>query len=102
MAPARARVDARDPPERRLEALSDSELLAKYLAAASREDGSVWIQELFRRHYPKVISWCPRFAGGREEAYDLAQGRPGKGVPPPAFVPRRFEDLDVAVCDHEE
>ncbi|MFL5261964.1 MAG: RNA polymerase sigma factor [Anaeromyxobacteraceae bacterium] len=53
--------------------LSDSELLANYLAAASPKDGSVWIQELFRRHYPKVIIWCLRFAGGREEAYDLAQ-----------------------------
>jgi RNA polymerase sigma-70 factor, ECF subfamily len=59
--------------ERRLEALSDRELLAHYLAAERREDGGVWIEELFRRQYPKVISWCLRFAGGREEASDLAQ-----------------------------
>jgi RNA polymerase sigma-70 factor (ECF subfamily) len=31
------------------------------------------VQELFRRHYPKVVGWCLRFTGDREEAYDLAQ-----------------------------
>jgi RNA polymerase sigma-70 factor (ECF subfamily) len=34
----------------------------------------VWLQELFRRHYTKVVTWCLRVAGDREEAHDLAQG----------------------------
>jgi RNA polymerase sigma-70 factor (ECF subfamily) len=59
--------------ESRLDALSDTELLANYLAAESRERAAVWVQELFRRHYPKVVGWCLRFTGDREEAYDLAQ-----------------------------
>ena len=56
-----------------LDELSDRELLAKYLAAGGRDDGVVWVEELFRRHYPKVICWCLRFAGSRDDAYDLAQ-----------------------------
>ncbi len=28
---------------------------------------------MFRRNYPKVVSWCLRMAGDRGEAYDLAQ-----------------------------
>jgi RNA polymerase sigma-70 factor (ECF subfamily) len=56
-----------------LEALSDDELLARHRAAGGAEDGGIWIRELFRRHYPKVVTWCLRFAGDREEAYDLAQ-----------------------------
>jgi len=59
--------------ERRLDALSDTELLANYLAAETPEQAGVWVQELFRRHYPKVVGWCLRFTGDREEAYDLAQ-----------------------------
>ena len=34
----------------------------------------MWLQELFRRHYTKVVTWCLRVTGDREEAYDLAQG----------------------------
>src|SRR5205085_10374798 len=34
----------------------------------------IWLQELFRRHYAKVVTWCLRVAGDREEAHDLAQG----------------------------
>jgi RNA polymerase sigma-70 factor, ECF subfamily len=59
--------------ESRLDALSDTELFANYLAAGSREQAAVWVQELFRRQYPKVVGWCLRFTGDREEAYDLAQ-----------------------------
>lgn len=59
--------------ERRLEALSDTELVANYLAAEGREEAAIWVEELFRRHYPKVVGWCLRFAGDREEACDLAQ-----------------------------
>lgn len=54
-----------------MEALSDEDLIANHLAA---DDGaSLWLQELFRRHYTKVILWCLRFTGDREEAHDLAQ-----------------------------
>jgi RNA polymerase sigma-70 factor (ECF subfamily) len=49
------------------------ELLENYLAAEGQEGAGVWVQELFRRHYPKVVSWCLRMAGDREEAFDLAQ-----------------------------
>jgi len=49
------------------------ELLANYLAAESQEQAGVWVQELFRRHYPKVVGWCLRFTGDRDDAYDLAQ-----------------------------
>ncbi|HET7788188.1 MAG TPA: sigma-70 family RNA polymerase sigma factor [Myxococcales bacterium] len=46
--------------------------MANHLA----EGGSgttVWLQELFRRHYAKVVTWCLRIAGDRDEASDLAQ-----------------------------
>jgi RNA polymerase sigma-70 factor (ECF subfamily) len=56
------------------ESLSDAELIAKHLAAADRGGQAVWVQELFRRHYKKVVLWCLRFAGNQDEAYDLAQG----------------------------
>jgi RNA polymerase sigma-70 factor (ECF subfamily) len=48
-------------------------LLARYLVTPNRKEAGVWIQELFRRNYAKVVSWCLRFAGDREEARDLAQ-----------------------------
>jgi RNA polymerase sigma-70 factor (ECF subfamily) len=46
------------------------------LAATDRQGGSIWVQELFRRHYKKVVRWCLRFAGNQnqDEAYDLTQG----------------------------
>jgi RNA polymerase sigma-70 factor (ECF subfamily) len=56
------------------ESLSDAELIANHLGAADRDGGMVWVQELFRRHYKKVVLWCFRFAGNQDEAYDLAQG----------------------------
>ena len=56
-----------------LDALSDTELLANYRGAGRREDAAVWVQELFRRHYPKVVGWCLRLTGDRDDAYDLAQ-----------------------------
>ncbi|HET9596042.1 MAG TPA: RNA polymerase sigma factor [Anaeromyxobacteraceae bacterium] len=65
---------ARRTQESRLEELSDSELLARHLAAAGGKGRSAWLQELFRRYYPQVVGWCLRFAGDREEACDLAQG----------------------------
>jgi RNA polymerase sigma-70 factor, ECF subfamily len=56
-----------------LEALSDAELVSNHLAAG-RGGPSIWLQELFRRHYTKVVTWCLRVAGDREQALDLAQG----------------------------
>jgi RNA polymerase sigma-70 factor (ECF subfamily) len=60
--------------EIQLEPLSDSELIARYLAASGRDGGAVWVDELFRRYYEKVVRWCLRFAGNRDDAYDVAQG----------------------------
>jgi len=60
--------------EIQLEAVSDAELIAKHLAATGQDGGAVWVDELFRRHYQKVVRWCLRFAGNRDDAYDVAQG----------------------------
>ncbi len=73
LAAGTGRPRARCGRERCLDALSDTDLLANYLAAKGREEARIWVQELFRRHYPKVVGWCLRFARDREEAYDLAQ-----------------------------
>ena len=55
-----------------MQALSDAELVANHLAEGG-SGSSVWLQELFRRHYAKVVAWCLRIAGDRDEASDLAQ-----------------------------
>jgi RNA polymerase sigma-70 factor (ECF subfamily) len=55
-----------------VEALSDADLIANHLAEGGG-GASVWLQELFRRHYAKVVTWCLRIAGDRDEASDLAQ-----------------------------
>ncbi|HET8540648.1 MAG TPA: RNA polymerase sigma factor [Anaeromyxobacter sp.] len=57
-----------------MERLSDDEVLEGYFAAGEAKDRAACVEALFRRHYPKVVSWCLRFAGNRDEAYDLAQG----------------------------
>jgi RNA polymerase sigma-70 factor, ECF subfamily len=54
--------------------LTDAEIVARYLAARRDEDRMPLLQELFRRHYQKVVTWCLRLAGNRDDAYDLAQG----------------------------
>src|SRR5437879_3702167 len=56
-----------------LEPLSDTELIARHVAASGRGGEAACVDELFRRHYEKVVRWCLRFAGNRDEAYDLAQ-----------------------------
>ena len=56
-----------------MERLSDDQVLARYFAAGDTKERASCAQELFRRHYPKVIAWCLRFAGDREDARDLAQ-----------------------------
>jgi RNA polymerase sigma factor (sigma-70 family) len=53
--------------------MSDADLVSNHLAAGGG-GASIWLQELFRRHYTKVVTWCLRVAGDREEAHDLAQG----------------------------
>jgi len=45
--------------------------VSNHLAAVAW--GSIWLQELFRRHYTKVVTFCLAVAGDRHEAYDLAQ-----------------------------
>ena len=57
-----------------LRQLTDAELVSRYLAATRDEDGMASIQELFRRHYQTVVTWCLRLAGNRDDACDLAQG----------------------------
>ena len=53
--------------------LSDAELVANHLAHGGGRGGSVWLHELFRRHYARVVICCLRAAGDREQACDLAQ-----------------------------
>jgi RNA polymerase sigma-70 factor, ECF subfamily len=64
---------ARREREPRLQELSDKELIAHYLAATEGTQRSAWLHELFRRHYAKVLTWCMRFTGNRDDASDLAQ-----------------------------
>jgi RNA polymerase sigma-70 factor, ECF subfamily len=64
---------ARRERETRLQELTDNELIAHYLAATEGTQRSVWLHELFRRHYAKVLTWCMRFTGNRDDASDLAQ-----------------------------
>ena len=46
--------------------------MANHLAEGDSE-GSIWLQELFRRHYTRVVTWCLRVTGDREEAHQLVQ-----------------------------
>jgi len=55
-----------------LEALSDTDLITYHFEQGG-SGGSIWLQELFRRHYTRVVTWCLRVAGDREQAHDLAQ-----------------------------
>jgi len=55
-----------------LDTLTDADLVAKHLVAGG-DGATVWLQELFRRHYTKVATWCLRIAGNRDDALDLAQ-----------------------------
>jgi RNA polymerase sigma-70 factor (ECF subfamily) len=53
--------------------LSDDEVLAGYFAAGNAKERAAFTEELFRRHHRRVVAWCLRFTGDREEAHDLAQ-----------------------------
>jgi RNA polymerase sigma-70 factor (ECF subfamily) len=52
--------------------LTERELIQGSRTSAAQR--GAFVEELFRRHYPKVVTWCLRFAGDRAEAQDLAQG----------------------------
>jgi RNA polymerase sigma-70 factor, ECF subfamily len=54
-------------------ALSDEELVAKYLAAGGPPHGTPFAEELFSRHYSRVALWCLRIAGDRDSSAGLAQ-----------------------------
>jgi RNA polymerase sigma-70 factor, ECF subfamily len=56
-----------------MEGLSDEELIARYRLAPASEHSRQFIDELFRRHRPRVIGWCHRLSGDRNLAPDLAQ-----------------------------
>jgi RNA polymerase sigma-70 factor (ECF subfamily) len=60
--------------EAKLDGMSDAEIVAGFQATGRDDDGNVWVQELFRRYYEKVVTWCLRIAGDRDDAADLAQG----------------------------
>jgi len=53
--------------------LSDEELVAQYLRAPADQRSRELLEELFRRHRPRVVAWCYRLSGDRELAADLAQ-----------------------------
>lgn len=61
-------------PQTELSRLTDEEVVERYQALGRDEDGNVWVQELFRRYYEKVVTWCVRVARDRDDAYDVAQG----------------------------
>jgi RNA polymerase sigma-70 factor, ECF subfamily len=51
---------------------TDEELIAAYRGdyERTREDA---VEELFRRHHARIVSWCWRFTRDRESACDLSQ-----------------------------
>ena len=53
--------------------LSDEELIAQYRAAPASDRSRQLVDELFRRHRPRLIAWCQRLTGDRDRAPDLAQ-----------------------------
>lgn len=52
--------------------LSDEELIAQYRLAPASDRSRQLLDELFRRHRPRVIAWCYRLTRDRELAADLA------------------------------
>ena len=55
-----------------LEQSTDEELV-RIICEASEAEAEESREILFRRFYPKVLSWCRRFSGDRQDAADLAQ-----------------------------
>ena len=55
-----------------MDALSDEELVAQYRLAPASDRSRQLLDELFRRHRARVITWCYRLSGDRSLAPDLA------------------------------
>ncbi len=55
-----------------MDALSDEELVAQYRLAPASDRSRQLLDELFRRHRARVITWCYRLSGDRNLAADLA------------------------------
>jgi RNA polymerase sigma-70 factor (ECF subfamily) len=53
--------------------LSDEQLVARYRAEQGTPSGAARLDELFRRHRPRVSTWCYRMTGDVDSAADLAQ-----------------------------
>lgn len=53
--------------------LSDEELIAEARRAGGVATADPYLNELFGRHQRRVVLWCLRYAGNREDAADLAQ-----------------------------
>jgi RNA polymerase sigma-70 factor (ECF subfamily) len=53
--------------------VSDEELIARHRLAPGSDASRPFIEELFRRHQGRVVSWCYRLTGDRTSAVDLAQ-----------------------------
>lgn len=56
-----------------MEAIPDDDLIAECLSAPASERSRQLFDELFRRHYARVVAWCHRLTGDRDRAPDLAQ-----------------------------
>ena len=56
-----------------MDTLPDEELIARYRLAPGSDRSRPFVEELFRRHQARVVSWCYRLTGDRAQAVDLAQ-----------------------------
>ena len=61
-----------------MDSLADEDLIAQYRLAPGSSRSRPLLEELFRRHYARVVTWCYRFCGDRDRAADLAQDVFGK------------------------
>jgi len=50
-----------------------AEELVEHVQVASDADKRRYLEELYRRFYPKVVTWCWRVTGDQERALDVAQ-----------------------------
>jgi RNA polymerase sigma-70 factor (ECF subfamily) len=56
-----------------MDPLSDEELIAQFRLAPGSDRSRPFVEELFRRHQTRVVTWCYRLTGDRTQAVDLAQ-----------------------------
>jgi RNA polymerase sigma-70 factor, ECF subfamily len=52
---------------------TDEDLIAQYRLSPDAPRARALLDELFRRHQTRVVTWCYRFCGERDLAADLAQ-----------------------------